>query len=239
MSLPPLKSLSLVSQEVLGSVGLDLASRLRRPPRRFVGLRQLLTHVRLAFVRGRHLQVRLRLRRRQPRRLRRLSRRRPLLGRGGAASGRRLAPTSMPRRRSPPALVPRVAVARRQPLARPLSHRGQLTLLLLRGIHLRFCLQWAPCGRARPSSLAVISTFSLGLGALLRLAAWLLCYFLPSPMCGGEHRSPCHFVITFFGGVWEPFLYGLNTHKQSVCRSKDTCQGDPRPEASAQTTQVT
>ena len=45
--------------------------------------------------------------------------------------------------------------------------------------------------------------------------------------------------LHFFGGVWEPFLYGLNTHKQSVRRSKDTCQGDPRPEASAQTTQVT
>ena len=29
----------------------------------------------------------------------------------------------------------------------------------------------------------------------------------------------------FFFWVWEPFLYGLNAHKQSVRRSKDTCQG--------------
>ena len=40
---------------------------------------------------------------------------------------------------------------------------------------------------------------------------------------------------TYIFWVWEPYL---NTHKQSVRRSKDTCQGGPRPEESAQTTQA-
>ena len=39
-----------------------------------------------------------------------------------------------------------------------------------------------------------------------------------------------------FEGFPSTILYGLNTHKQSVRRSKDTCQGGPRPEESAQTT---
>ena len=43
----------------------------------------------------------------------------------------------------------------------------------------------------------------------------------------------------FWGGVWEPFLYGLNTHTLSVRRSKDTYKGGPRPEAFAQDSQAT
>ena len=54
----------------------------------------------------------------------------------------------------------------------------------------------------------------------------------PEPPATAPQRSAADFP--FFFGVWEPFLYGLNTHKQSVRRSKDTCKGDPRPEASAQ-----